>query len=129
MSAYIVYEPENIIGGGSDTVIRGVYLSFDEAMTSAQDSADRDTFQDWLDLERTCKYPYNEGYRDVSYLSELKIMKVPLGAQINEPMDAITSVVATYKNLFIQNHPRFDEYKKHFDIRIAKINERNARNM
>ena len=116
MSIYIIFSRENIMGGGPDTAIRGVYLTIEEAKKCAQDCADRSTFQDWLDLEKNHISLYRTGWREIPYLVTLEIMKVPLGTEINQEMDSIDSVTASYDNPLIRTHQKFDEYKKHFDI-------------
>jgi hypothetical protein len=100
---YIIYEPQNIEGGGRDSVIKGVYFTLEKAKQIAQDLADLDTFKRWLEYPTVC------------YKTVFHIMEVPVGVPMNQELDYIDYVEATCQHSLIQNDTQFKEYKKSFD--------------
>ena len=114
---YIIYVPSNM-QSEAEATIRGIYTSFEEAKQKAQEIVDIETFEYWISLQ-SCKY---EEYRKLTYKYVMHIMKVLMNTEINQDMDYIDFVEASYEHPLIQNHEKFNNYKKDYDL--CKINNK-----
>ena len=112
----MIYVPENIEGGGGDTLIRGLFNSLEEATRVAQDLVDRETFQEWLDFPINFKLLYDKGDRTVYSIHSLEIMSIPFGQPIVMNPQSESSVTATLDNQFVKTHIKYEEYKLEFEL-------------
>ncbi len=124
---YIVYSPENIQGGGSDTTLRGIFSSFEEAKKAAQSMASLDTFRQWLNFPIEFKDLYDKGDHSVYGLSELMITEVPFGQAMNEEfcdLPNLGKVITRSNHPGIQNHGWFAKYQQAYDtyVKSHKVN-------
>jgi hypothetical protein len=135
-SLFMIYYPENIMGGGEDTVIRGTFTSLELAKAVSQDIVNRETFQRWLNAPNRVEIIRQQKWVDpiakekalldaitrgqeVYDIDELQIMVMSQNVAVFTHIQSHYSVTATHSDPLIISHPRYEEYKAQFNKYIT----------
>jgi hypothetical protein len=126
-TVFIVYSPQNIEGGGHDTILRGLFPSLEQAHVNAQSLASLDSFNEWLKFPIEFKSLYDRGDHSVYQLHSLIIIEVPFSVAINGEFSGFPcrgQVIAKCNHPQILNHPLFAKYQHEYGlyVKTRKIN-------
>ena len=124
-TVFIIYQPQNIEGGGPDTIIRGISPSLDQAKVTAQDLVSLDSFNAWLNFPKEYKSLYDKGDHSVYRLHDLQIIEVPFSTPINGEFSDFTScgqVIAKCNHPQIVSHSLFAKYQQEYDRYVKTHN-------